>query len=71
MSYKLRNVSSSHGMVNLPDSVWQYASWNLNDELELIVNMKSIKGELVQIIEIIRTADFPEGSLIDSRKEEE
>jgi hypothetical protein len=33
--------------------------------------MKSIKGELVQIIEIIRTADFPEGSLIDSRKEEE
>jgi hypothetical protein len=71
MSYKLRNVSASHGMVNLPDSVWQYANWNINDELELIVTMKPIKGELVKTIEIIRTADFPEGSLIDAREEEE
>ena len=71
MSYKLRNVSSSYGMVNLPDSVWQYANWNINDELELIVTMKPIKGELVKTIEIIRTADFPEGSFIDTKEEEE
>ena len=73
MSYKLRNVPSTRGMINLPDSLWQYAGWKINDELEIIIKPEyDERGKQISCTrEIVRESDFDYDKVIDSKEEEE
>lgn len=72
MSYKLRNVPSTRGMINLPDSLWQYAGWKINDELEIIMKPEYEGGTQISCtLEIVRASDFDYDGVIDTKEEEE
>jgi hypothetical protein len=60
MSYILKNVSSKYGMVKLPDSIWQYAGWEINDELNIIVKHNyDDKGRKINCsMEIVKSSDL-------------